>query len=87
MNKKHSIRTANPASYYAYMNNYPKRIPITKTYIDELRAITRKHLSREFEENLSDRAIVELSELMMLQAYLQKVFKDGEYLMADDIEY
>ena len=66
-----------------------KRIfPVTKPFINELREAVRKNFSPSYEKNLTDREVLKLTETVLLNSYLDKVFKDGDDLAEDKvIEY
>jgi hypothetical protein len=69
------------------MKKHQRIFPVTTHFINELRSVIRKHYNPTFEKNLSDKEVLELSEQVQLNAYLKEVFKDGDTLENNVIEY
>jgi hypothetical protein len=54
--------------------------PVTKAFINDLRACIGRHFSPDLEKYLTDKTILRIADTIMLEANLNAVFRDGDNL-------
>lgn len=70
------------------MKIHRRIFPVTKAFINAVRKAVRNNFNTSYEKSLTDREVLKLAETVLLNSYLDKVFKGGDYLAEDKvIEY